>query len=78
MPSTRDIPTHERVLLIHSLCGKTAWSTNTIEMIGMSIKNIGVENGSESSEKRAKALREMIEAGITEAEMLNKLKEMEM
>ena len=76
MKERKIIPTHERALLLEALCGKMDWSMNTHDEIGLTIKNIGLKSGSEASEAKAREIRELIETGISEAELLKKLTEM--
>ena len=73
MQKRKVVPVEERTLLMGVLCGKMDWSMNTHDKIGLTIKRTGLKFGSEASEAKAKEIRELIESGITEAELLEKL-----
>ena len=73
---TKNIPTHERALLLEAFSLRKDLSQSTLVEIAKTIKNIGLKSGSEAAEAKAREIRELIETGISEAELLKKLTEM--
>ena len=65
--------TIERLKLMHELV-KRKLSRSTIETVAQIVENTYNAHGYAKAELKAKEIRELIESGISEAELLKKLK----
>ena len=68
------IQTIERSKIMRILWAKTL-SNTAVEKIVKVIGNTRIESGHEAAEAKAKEIRELIESGLSEAELLKKLEE---
>ena len=65
--------TIERLKLMHELV-KRKLSRNAIEKVSQTVESAYNASGYEKAEAKAKEIRELLESGIGEAELLKKLK----
>ena len=68
------IPIIDRSKLMRTLWARN-WSDTAVEKIAKVIGNTRIESGHEAAEAKAKEIRELIESGLSEAELLKKLEE---
>ena len=70
----KKIPTIERVRLMHEEFAR-GFSDNTTEVITQIIESTRINNGHFAAEAKSKEIRLLIESGISEAELINKISE---
>ena len=68
------IPTIERLKLMHEVLARN-FSNTTTEAITQIIESTRINQGHIKAEATAKAIRELIEAGLTEAELVKKIQQ---
>ena len=70
----KKLPTIERVRLMHEEFAR-GFSGNTTEVITQIIESTRINNGHFAAEAKSKEIRLLIESGISEAELINKISE---
>lgn len=68
-------PVIERLLLMHEELERN-FSDTTTEAITQIIKSTRIDQGHEAAEARAKEIRELIEDGLSETQLMQKLNQM--